>query len=241
MLNRLVGAMSKSDQDLLKSHFEPIELQRGQVLETPGEKVDAAFFLDSGLVSVIAQSPQRQIAVAVVGHDGMTGLDIILDSGRSANETVVQAAGSAWRIAADDLRRAQQASPTLRAVLLRYIHVFMVQASQTALTNGHAGMDERLARWILMSHDRFQGDDLTVTHEFIALMLGVRRQGVTESLHTLEGKHLIRSTRDHVRVLDRGGLIDLASGSYGVCEAEYERLIGEYRRHRPRATIAPTP
>jgi hypothetical protein len=99
----------------------------------------------------------------------------------------------------------------------------MVQASQTALTNGHAGMNERLARWILMSHDRFQGDDLTVTHEFISLMLGVRRRGVTESLHMLEGKHLIRSTRDHVHVLDREGLIDLASGSYGVVDAGVSR------------------
>jgi CRP-like cAMP-binding protein len=233
MLNRLIRAMSEGDQHLLKTHLVPVELQRGHVLETPGEKVDGAFFLDSGLASVIAQSPHRQIAVAVVGHDGMTGLDILLDSGRSANETVVQAAGSAWRIGAADLRRALQTSPTLRAHLLRYVHVFMVQASQTALTNGHAGMDERLARWILMSHDRFQGDDLMVTHEFISLMLGVRRQGVTESLHMLEGKNLIRSTRDHIGVLDRVGLIDLASGSYGVCEAEYERLIGEYRPHRP--------
>jgi CRP-like cAMP-binding protein len=95
--------MSTADQDLLKARFESAELQRGQVLETPGERVDGAFFLDGGLASVVAQSPQRQIAVGVVGHDGMTGLDILLNSGRSANETVVQAAGPAWRIAAGDL------------------------------------------------------------------------------------------------------------------------------------------
>lgn len=96
---------------------------------------------------------------------------------------VISAATGPSPIEADALRRAQETSGTLRSLLLRHLHVFMVQASQTASTNGHAPMTERLARWILMSHDRFEGDDLVVTHEFISLMLGVRRQGVTEALH----------------------------------------------------------
>src|SRR5687767_5476793 len=102
MLNRLIGAMSEADRHLLQTHFTHVELHRGLVLETPGQNVNAAFFLDSGLAAVVSQSPHRQIALAVVGHDGMTGLDILLDAGRSANETVVQAAGSARRISADD-------------------------------------------------------------------------------------------------------------------------------------------
>jgi CRP-like cAMP-binding protein len=139
------------------------------------------------------------------------------------------------RIEAAALQGALEASATLRILLLRHVHAFMVRANQTALTNGHGRMVERLARWILMSHDRFKGDELAVTHEFVALMLGVRRQGVTVALHVLEGMGLIRSTRAHIRVLNRKGLIELASGSYGKCEAEYERLIGHYCEHRREA------
>jgi CRP-like cAMP-binding protein len=224
-LNRLLRALSAADRELLGPSFERVELDRGTVLEEIGAQTEYAFFLETGLAAVVAHSPQRRIGVGVVGNDGMTGLDLVQDAGRAANETVVQAAGSALRIEGDKLRRVLETSITLRHMLLRYAHVFMVQASQTALTNAHATMEERLARWILMSHDRFAGDDLRVTHEFIALMLGVRRAGITTAIHMLEGNHLIRSTRDILHVDDRKGLVALASGSYGVCEAEYERLI----------------
>jgi CRP-like cAMP-binding protein len=226
--NGLLRALSRDDRELLWPALERVELQRGHVLESPGRSAGCAFFIETGLASVVAQSPDRSYCMGVVGNDGMTGLDILLDAQRSVNESMVQAAGSALRIDSEALRRAFSESSSLRSVLLRYVHVFMVQISQTALTNVRAGLVERLARWILMSHDRFQRDDLTVTHDFISLMLGVRRQGVTMSMHILEGEHLIKSTRDHIRVLDRGGLIAKAAGSYGVCEAEHERLIGPF-------------
>jgi CRP-like cAMP-binding protein len=223
--NRLLRALAAADRDLLDGLLERIELDRGTVLEVIGAQTKYAFFLETGLAAVVAHSPHRRIGVGVVGNDGMTGLDIVQNAGRAANETVVQAAGSALRIEGEKLRLAIESSGTLRHMLLRYAHVFMVQASQTALTNGHASMEERLARWILMSHDRFDGNDLHVTHEFISLMLGVRRAGITAAIHVLEGNHLIRSSRDILHIHDRKGLIALASGSYGVCEAEYERLI----------------
>lgn len=229
--NRLLRALSEKDRAQLLPALEHVELSRAQVLESPRTPVTHAFFVERGLASVVSQSPRRELGVGVVGNDGMTGLDIVLDARRSANETVVQAAGSALRIEAGKLHQAQMESATLRNMLLRYVHVFMIQTSQTALTNGHAGMEERLARWILMSHDRFEGNDLTVTHEFISLMLGVRRPGITEAMHVLEGRKLIRSTRDNIHVVDRQGLIGLAAESYGVCETEYERLIGECRQH----------
>lgn len=229
--NRLLRVLSMSDRDLLGPALKSIDLQRGHVLETAGDSTEQAFFIETGLAAVVARSPGREIGIGVVGNDGMTGLDLVLEAGLAANQTLVQSAGRAVCIGAADLKAAITHSPTLRALLLRYAHVFMVQASQTALTNTHASIEERLARWILMSHDRFSSNDLTVTHEFIALMVGVRRQGITEALHMLEGRHFIRSTREKLHVVDRPGLIDLASGSYGVCEAEYERLIdGEFRR-----------
>jgi CRP-like cAMP-binding protein len=101
----------------------------------------------------------------------------------------------------------------------------MIQTAQSALANGRYTIQERLARWLLMCHDRLEGDDLPITHEFLSLMLGVRRSGVTEALHVLEGVQIVRTKRGRVHILDRGRLEDLASGSYGLSEAEYARLI----------------
>lgn len=224
--NRLLRVLSFADRDLLRPALSLVELQRGHLLETRGVATKQAFFLETGLAAIVAQSPGREIGIGVVGNDGMTGLDLVLEAGLSANQTLVQSAGLAVCIPAAALEAALRQSATLRTLLLRYAHVFAVQASQTALTNGHASIEERLARWVLMSHDRFPDNDLKVTHAFISLMVGVRRQGITDALHVLEGRHLIHSTRDNLHVVDRPGLIKLASGSYGICEAEYERLIG---------------
>jgi CRP-like cAMP-binding protein len=229
--NRLLRVLSTSDRDLLRPALSSAALHRGQVLERAGAPTEQAFFPETGLAAVVARSPAREIGIGVVGNDGVTGIDLLLEAGHAANQTLVQSTGSAMCIRAADLKTAMKRSSSLHKLLLRYAHVFMVQASQTALTNIHASIEERLAHWILMSHDRFSSNDLTVTHEFIALMVGVRRQGITEALHLLEGRRFIRSTRERLHVVNRPGLIEVASGSYGVCEAEYERLIdGKFRR-----------
>ena len=216
--NRILRALSSCDRDLLRPALTSVELHRGRVLEVVGVATEQAFFIETGLAAVIARSPGREIGIGVVGNDGMTGLDLLFGTGLTANQTLVQSTGMAVCIGTADLQQAMRRSATLSALLLRYTHVFMVQASQTALTNGHASIEERLARWILLSHDRFSGNDLAVTHEFIALMV-------------LEGRHFIESTREKPHVVDRHGLIEPASGSYGVCEAEHERLIdGQFRR-----------
>ena len=170
----------------------------------------------------------------MVGYEGMTGLAIVLGDDRSPNETLVQASGSAQRISTKALRKIMGISHTFTATLMRYVHVFMVQGSQTALANGRGKLDERLARWLLMWHDRIGDDNLTITHEFLALLLGVRRQGVTVALHDLEGQGLIRSMRNQVRILDRDGLQLAANGFYGIPEAEYDRSIGVNGRERAR-------
>ena len=135
-------------------------------------------------------------------------------------------AGEGQRLRSDDLREAMQTSPTLQALLLRYGQALMVQTAQTALANGRAKIGERLARWLLMAHDRADGDELPLVHEFLALMLGVRREGVTLALQRLEGINLIGAKRGRITILDRKGLEECADGSYGVPEAEYERLFG---------------
>jgi CRP-like cAMP-binding protein len=227
--NRLLAALTTQDVELLRPLLEEVPLHLRQVLEAPGKPIPYAYFLLTGLASVIAHTRHdRQIEVGMVGFEGMTGLALVLGDDRSSNETLIQAPGTALRISTADLRRAQEASPVLRGMLARYVNAFISQASQTALANGRAKLEERLARWILMSHDRFTGSEVTITHEFLSIMLGVRRPGVTIGLHYLEGKGLIRSTRGLITVLDRDGLNEQANGSYGIPEAEYERLFSGF-------------
>src|SRR5580704_14863761 len=225
--NRLLAVLSHADRDLLAPCLEVAGLDARQILETPRDPISHVYFVESGLVSVVgATEPDHRIEVGMVGYEGMTGLGIVLGDDRSANETMVQSAGSAMRISTALLREMMAASRSLTATLLRYVNVFMVQGSQTALANGRGRLDERLARWLLMWHDRMERDTLTITHEFLALLLGVRRPGVTDALHVLEGKGLIRTTRSRVHIRDRSGLQLAANGFYGMPEAEYDRAIG---------------
>jgi CRP-like cAMP-binding protein len=225
--NRLLAALPDADRQLLAPSLEAIALVARQIIEVPLAPITHVYFVESGLISVVGTTtPSHRIEVGMVGREGMTGLSVVLGDDRSANETLVQSAGAALRISSEDLRKVMNRSPSLTATLLRYGHVFLIQGSQTALANGRGRLDERLARWLLMWHDRIQDNDLIITHEFLALLLGVRRPGVTVALHDLEGGGLIRCTRNHVRILDRIGLQRAANGFYGVPEAEYDRSIG---------------
>ena len=231
--NRLLKSLSAADRAALLPDLEAISLATWQIIERPHERIPHVYFLTSGLASVVGTThPEQRIEVGMVGYEGMTGLAVVLGDHRSTNETVIQAAGTALRIPSVVLRRALQDSATLSAALLRYVHVFMMQASQTALANGRGRLSERLARWLLMWQDRLKTRHLTVTHEFLALLLGVRRQGVTLALHELEGRGLIKGTRNRITVVDRDGLLSLANGFYGVPEAEYDRTIRPRRAPR---------
>jgi CRP-like cAMP-binding protein len=232
--NRLLAALSHTDRDLLTPALETVDLDVRDVLEVPNDPISHVYFVVSGLVSIVGTAaPNHRIEIGMVGYEGMTGLSIVLGGDRSANETLVQASGSAMRISTKSLQEMLATSRSLTATLLRYVNVFMVQGSQTALANGRGRLDKRLARWLLMWDDRVQPDTVAVTHEFLALLLGVRRQGVTVALHELEGKGLIRSTRGAVGILDREGLKLAASGFYGVPEAEYARSMGAGRGRNP--------
>src|SRR5580700_6245715 len=205
--NRLLAVLSHADRDLLAPRLEGIALDARQILEVPSDPISHVYFVESGLVSVVGTTePDHRIEVGMVGYEGMTGLCIVLGDDRSTNETVVQSAGSAMRLSTAALRELMKASDSLTTTLLRYAHVFMMQGSQTALANGRGRLDERLARWLLMWHDRLADEKLTITHEFLALLRGVRRPGVTVALHALEGGGVIKSSRNLVKILDRGRL-----------------------------------
>lgn len=224
--NRLLKAFSPADRTLLQASLEPVSLDLKQVLEVPNTPVDYVYFPSGGLASVVASiSPRYRIEVAMIGHEGMTGLSVILGDDLAANEILVQSPGKAHRLAASALRAAMRESSTLTPVLDRYVHSFLIQASHTALANGCGKVDERLARWLVMWQDRVREPTLTVTHEFLALLLGVRRPGITVALHELEGRSLIKVTRTNVRILNRAGLMKAANGFYGAPERRYDRMM----------------
>jgi CRP-like cAMP-binding protein len=231
--NQLLRQLSGADAGLLRPAFEPMQLDVGRVLYAPGQPVRHVYFVESGLVSIVgANKGRRRMEVGMVGFEGMTSLETILGGGLAAHEALVQSPGSALRLSAAAMRDATAQSRSLHDMLLRYVHAFMVQGSHAAIAAGRARIDERLSRGLLMWHDRIRDAELFVTHEFLALLMGVRRQGVTVALHELEGKGLIRSMRNRVRIIDRAGLERTANGFYGAPEDEYRRLFGEdLRRH----------
>ena len=155
----------------------------------------------------------------------MTGIAIVLGNHRCANATYVQVAGEGRQISAQNLRAAMDRSRSMHGLFLKYVQAFMSQTAHTAIANARARLPERLARWILMAHDRVPGDRLGLTHEFLALMLAVRRAGVTEAVHDLQSRDLIETARGEIVVHDRKGLEKIAGGYYGVPEAEYRRLF----------------
>jgi CRP-like cAMP-binding protein len=224
--NLLLGFMPQGDRDLLGAHLEAASLAVPDVLEQPDKPIEFIYFPEAGFVSIVGDATGiEQIEIGMVGKEGMTGVEVILGDDRSPYRTFVQAEGLALRLRSDDLRTALEASSTMRDAMLRYVQVFMVQTSQTALANASALLTQKLARWLLMSEDRLGTRHIPLTHEFLSMMLGVQRPGVTIALGELESRGLIATKRGLISILDRPGMIAMTKGIYGVAEREYERRL----------------
>src|SRR5580692_5374466 len=225
--NRLLAALSPTDLALLQPHLNFLVVAVRHEIERPNRRIDSVYFMDAGIASVVAvQADETQVEVGLVGPEGMTGTAVVLGGEQTPHSTYIQVAGEAQWIKADQLRRAMKTSDSLRALLLKYVQTFMVQTTHTAIANARAHIDRRLARWILMAQDRTSNKTLPLTHEFLSLMLGVRRPGVTEALQSLKQRKLIETGRNQIVVLNRNGIEKLAGSSYGVPDKEYRRLIG---------------
>ncbi len=225
--NLLLLRLPAADLRSLAPRLEAVDLKRGQVLFQAGEPIEFVYFLDTGIASVVAKRADgRQIEAGLYGREGMGGICLLLGSDRSPHQHFMQVAGAGHRMLADDFRRLVRKSPAVNDMLLRFVHVFITQTAQTAAANGSAMTGVRLARWLLMCHDRMSGSDLQLTHDFLAIMLGVRRPVVTEAIHDLEGNGYISATRGKITVLSRAGLERVAGATYGLPEAEYRRLLG---------------
>jgi CRP-like cAMP-binding protein len=206
--------LSDDDAALLKPDLEPVDLTLRQVLEAPNKPIKHSYFIEYGLASVVASNNHKQLEVGLIGCEGLTGLPIVLGNDRSPHETFIQVAGNGLRIAADKLREVIAKSRSLERTLLGFAHAFMNQTANTALSNGTATLEERLARWLLMANDRLRGNEVPLTHEFLSLMLGVRRAGVTVALNYLEHRGLISLSRKQIVITDRKGLKAAANGTY---------------------------
>jgi CRP-like cAMP-binding protein len=212
--NHILSRLTRADFGLLQPHLEAVDLPVRKPLEARKKRVEQVYFVESGFASVVANG-QRNIEVGIIGREGMSGLSVVMGSNeRAPHETYIQSAGNGLRIAAGDLRRAIGASVALHHALLRYAHAFMIQTTQTALANGRSKIEERLARWLLMADDRMDGNDLALTHEFLAIMLGVQRSGVTLALQELERAGLIAHRRGVITILQRKALEESSNGAY---------------------------
>jgi CRP-like cAMP-binding protein len=224
--NILLGALSKSDLDLLSSKLESKDLVMGEMLQEPNKQVEYAYFPTSGICSVIAENVEGvQAETGLIGREGFVGVPIVLFADSSPSQVIVQAEGRALRLSRTKLLSAISKSPSLQAALLRFAHTFNVQVSQTAVANGHYTINQRLARWLLMCQDRADSNEFPMTHKFLSVMLAVRRAGITDALNFLEGKKAIRAMRGRIVVLNRTVLEGVAGAAYGIPEREYRRLI----------------
>ena len=222
--NRILASLSPEDAERLRPHLENVPLALGQVLIERLEPIDHVYFIEAGISSDTAVTAEgEEMEVGIVGPEGLVGVAAVLGVDMTSNRSFMQAPGMAQRIRADELRRAMDESPALRRVLNRYVHAFLAQTSQSAGCNGRHNLDQRLARWLLMAQDRL-GDDLPLTHEFLSVMLGVRRSGVTIALRALAQAGIVEQKRGHVRILDRARLEALSCLCYRVVKAEFDRV-----------------
>ncbi|ARO27621.1 Crp family transcriptional regulator protein (plasmid) [Rhizobium sp. TAL182] len=229
--NRLLALLPENEYSAVVAHLEPCDIPRGFIIVEAGATIEHAYFPCSGIGSVINISPEgNRVEAGLFGRDGFAPTAAAIEAPVSILEVAVQVPGSAYRLPQGRLLDLMQTQPMFANLLHKSLHVLAIQAGFTALSNAVHAIDERLARWILMCHDRIDGNELALTHDFIALMLAVRRPSVTTALHVLEGNRFIRSVRGLVIVRDRAGLEDFASDAYGKAEEEYERLIGPLRK-----------
>ena len=213
--NRVLARLSRADLALLRPHLEPVDLPLSTVLEIASQRIDTAYFIDHGFASVVADGPgKRDIEIGIIGRECMTGLALVLGQDRARHTTYIQVAGAGQRMSAAKLRQAMAHSASLHRALLQCVHAFLNQTTETALANGRSKNEERLARWLLMAHDRIDGSEVPLTHKLLAIMLGVQRPAVTVAVQALEREGLIKAGRRAITVLNRRGLIRFSKGAY---------------------------
>jgi CRP-like cAMP-binding protein len=222
--------LSADDLSFLEERLERVPLDEGHVIVGRGDEITAVCFPECGITSITDILPDgTRVEVALIGREGMTNSQLLLGCVEADHEASVKVGGgSSLKLLATDLRALCSRSPAANALFLRFIHALAVQSSRTLSSNAVHSIEKRLARWLLMCHDRVPGDEIRLSHEHIARMLGVRRASVTDTLHVLEGEGALRGRRGRNIVRSREKLEELAGDAYGFPEAQYSRLIAPF-------------
>jgi CRP-like cAMP-binding protein len=224
--NQLLAMLPEAEWQRLESHLEPIELPLGRVLYESGRKLGYVYFPTNAIVSLLyVMEDGAPAEIAVVGREGIVGIAVYMGGESTTNRAVVQSSGLGFRLRASVLKEEFERGGPVLHLLLRYTQALITQMAQTAVCNRHHTLDQQLCRWLLLSLDRLSGNELVMTQELIANMLGVRREGVTEAAGHLQKDGLIEYQRGRICVLDRQGLERRTCECYGVVRKEYERLL----------------
>ncbi len=230
--NHLLAALPDAEWQRWKPLLEWVDMPLGQVMYESGRTLSHVYFPITSIVSLLyVMEDGASAEIAVVGHEGVVGIALFMGGESTPSRAVVQSAGQGWRLPARSVKAEFERGGPVMHLLLRYTQALITQMAQTAVCNRHHSLDQQLCRWLLLSLDRLQGNDLVMTQELIANMLGVRREGVTEAALKLQRLGLIRYARGHITVLDRAGLEDRTCECYSVVKREYERLLPAQEAH----------
>lgn len=221
--NRLLSALPQNEYDLLATRLENFELNYNENIYEPGAVIDHVYFPESGIISLLSQVDNHSsIEVGIVGSEGLAGLPVFLGVRTSGNVAVVQGAGTALRISADNFLAACSNGGSLTRIIQRFIHSLFIQISQSAACNRFHPIEQRLARWLLMTQDRMHSNEFQITQEFLSNMLGVRREAVNKAAGSLHNRELISYVRGELTINDRTGLEKAACPCYWIIKHEYE-------------------
>jgi CRP-like cAMP-binding protein len=225
-MNHLLTALPAAEWARWQPQLERVQMPLGQVIYESGGLLTHAYFPTTAIVSLLYVMENGASAeIAVAGNEGMVGISLFMGGGSTPSRAVVQSAGQGFRVRSQFIKDEFDRAGAVMHLLLRYTQALITQMSQTAVCNRHHSLDQQLCRWLLLSLDRLQGNELVMTQELIANMLGVRREGVTEGALRLQAAGLIRYARGHITMLDRAGLEARTCECYAVVKKEYGRLL----------------
>jgi CRP-like cAMP-binding protein len=225
-VNRLLAALPDLEWARIEAHLSPVRVALGEPIYESGQQIERVYFPVSSIISLLYVLEDGSSAeIAVVGREGVVGVSLFMGGESTPSRAVVQSAGWAYRLAGSILKREFIRGGELQHLMLRYTQALLTQMAQTAVCNRHHSIDQQLCRWLLLSLDRLAGNELTMTQELIANMLGVRREGVTEAAGKLQDANLIRYSRGKITVLDRAGVEARCCECYEVVRKESARLL----------------
>jgi CRP-like cAMP-binding protein len=226
--NRLLSLLSNDDYERLRTHLSPVAFDYRKSLYEAGRPIEHVYFPIDGVASLVVTTAEGASAeVGTIGSEGMVGLPICLGDHDAPSSVYVQVPGTALRMEAGIFRHELARSPTLNVVMLRYAHAFFNQVAQSAACAHLHRVEQRCCRWLLMTRDRMPSDDFLLTHEFLGMMLGVRRTTVTDVMSGLQKEGLIRYRRGHVTILDHAALRQRACECYEISKLEFDRMLGD--------------